>query len=150
MTGCDRCQCFADQLTSLDGFTLLCHNCQQEVVKQKERLVHHPPFMEESIQPVWTYLMKNATPFRIVRESNRCTLVFYGSGALWNVGSLLQKWCSVPQDQIPDGVVDFGRPTEDCDIDGRPMKTSFAVYRLATSMISVEEYGCWVKVQMWV
>ena len=150
MTGCDRCDCFEAQLISLDGCTLLCHKCQQDVVQQKEKLMNHPPFMSKPICSVWDYLMGHAVPFRYKQDTTHAFLVFYGGNELLDVSSRLHSWSMVAQDEIPEGVLDFGLPTEDRDIDGQPLNTSYSVFRLDTSMISIERYGCWIKVQMWV
>jgi len=145
MTGCDRCQCFADSLTSLDGFTLLCSECLVEIQSEKEHLINNPPSLCAARQSVWTHLIQEQEPFRIQDQR----VVFYGSENPSHIESLLAHWSKLSQEQIPADILDFGLPTEDCDIDGQPMHTSFGVYRLKDSMISIEEYGCWIKIQLW-
>ena len=148
MTCCDRCQCFADQLTSLDGFTLLCSECRQELLLQKEEFINNPPLLDISIEPVWKHIMQEYAPFCIHRKPET-HVVLYGTKSLMDVRSFLIGWSQLSQDVIPEGIIDFGLPSDKCDIDGHPVQTSFCVYRLGKSMISLEEYECWVKIQMW-
>ena len=145
MNCCDHCGCLPEQLTSLDGFTLLCSGCREALLLQKESLLHNPPQLSSSMSSVWSYLFQEHEPFHI--EEKR--LVFYGTGDLLDIESTLVNWSKLPQELIPEGVLDFGLPTDSCDIDGKPLHSSFCVYAIEQSMISIEEYGCWVKVQVW-
>ena len=145
MNCCDHCGCLPERLTSLDGVTLLCSGCREALLRQKESILNNPPQLSSSMNLVWRYLFQDHEPFHI--EEKR--VVFYGTRCLLDVYSALVDWSKLPQDLIPEGILDFGLPTDSCAIDGLPLHTSFCVYALEDSMISVEEYGSWVKVQLW-
>ena len=148
MMGCDKCGCFANELKSLDGFTLLCSSCEVMVLEQKSVLQSNPPTMSTEIELVWNWLMENCTPLQVNRTDENLTVIYYGSRELYSVMELVEQWSMRTLSEIPVGMIEFGAPTTDLDIDGTPITTSARCYESNQTLLVIEEYGCWVKVQL--
>lgn len=147
MTGCDKCFCFFNEMNSLDGFTLLCSSCEMLVLEQKSVLQSNPPTMSTEIELVWDWLMENCTPLHVNRTDENLTVIYYGARELYSVMELVGQWSMRTISEIPVGMIEFGAPTTDLDIDGTPITTSARYYESNQTLLVIEEYGCWVKVQ---
>ena len=147
MTGCDLCGAFVSEYKSFDGFTILCPECQQSVLLQKEQLLSDPPQLSTADLPIWNWLMELTVPFRVKKTDSRLTVVFYGSGSLHAIVELLADWTAVA---VPSDLLNFGAPTTDLDIDGTPITASARCYENDQTLLVIEEYGCWVKVQFFI
>ena len=134
-------------MKSLDGFTLLCSSCEMVVLQQKSVLLSNPPTMSTEIELVWKWLMENCTPLHVNRTNENLTVVYYGSRELYKVMELVEQWAMRTISEIPVGMIEFGAPTTDLDIDGTPITASARCYEKNNSLLVIEEYGCWVKVQ---
>ena len=148
MTGCDKCGAFVSSYTSLDGLTILCPACQQAILDQKEKLLTAPPPLSPRIVPIWNWLMENTIPFRVEANKETQTVVFYGSGELFSITSLLTSWPKIDEKHIPKGLLGFGAATTERDLDGTPTHVSIQAHQQDRCLIVIEEYGCWVKVQV--
>ena len=50
--------------------------------------------------------------------------------------------------EIPVDMIEFGAPTTDLDLDGMPITTSVKCYKKDNCLLVIEEYNCWIKVQL--
>ena len=150
MTGCDKCGCFANELKSLDGFTLLCSSCEMMLLQQKSVLKSNPPTMSIEVELVWKWLTENSTPLHMNRTDKDLHVTCYGSRELYRVMELVEQWSIRSICDIPVSMIEFGAPTTDIDIDGTIIKTSARCFEKDQSLLTVEEYGCWVKVQLYI
>ena len=145
MTGCDQCGAFVSEYKSLDGFTILCAECQETRLLEKEQLLSEPPSLSTAVSPIWDWLMALTVPYRVERTDSTLTVVFYGSGDLGAVVELVTDWSAVA---VPSELLDFGAPTTELDMDGIPIATSARCFEKDQALLVVEEFGCWVKVQL--
>ena len=148
MIGCDACSSLVDEMKSLDGYTLLCADCQQTIRQQKRELCAQPPKMSAAILPVWNWLFEDFVPFRTRQSADDVHVVFYGSRELHAVQKMLTCWSVVAEKDVPAGILDFGLPTDELDIDGEPIAVSIHAYGQEGSLLVLEQYYCWVKVQL--
>ena len=147
MMDCDICGCFFNEMNSLDGFTLLCSSCEGVVLQQKSVLQSNSPMMCREKELVWNWLLENCTPLHVNRTDENLTVIYYGARELYSVMELVEKWSMRTLSEIPVGMIEFGVPTTDLDIDGKPITTSARCYEKDQALLVIEEYGCWVKVQ---
>ena len=113
MNGCNKCNRFANELKSLDGYTLLCRECEQAVLAQKEKIISNPPPLSFAIKVVWAWLMENTIPFLIERNQGEITVVCYGARPLLDVLEVVKHWSVVSPSNFSDWMVDFSNSNND-------------------------------------
>ena len=148
MTGCDKCDCFAEELTSMDGFTLLCPDCQQTVSELNASLVHSLPALPNEVETVWGWLRDHRMPFRVEESETRVIVVYYGSVDLLGIKPLLADWEIMSASEVPEGLLGFGQSRGELDWDDNLIFSDTMIVKRSGVLLLVEEYNRAGKVQV--
>ncbi len=148
MTGCDKCDCFAEELTSLDGFTLLCPDCQQTVLAFRDSFINSSPAIPNEVETVWGWLRDHRMPFRVEESETRVIVVYYGSADLLGIKPLLADWEIMSASEVPEGLLGFGQSRGELDWDSNLISSDTMMVKRSGVLLLVEEYNRAGKVQV--
>ena len=113
-------------------------SCEMVVLQQNSVLQSNPPTMSIEIELVWNWLMKNCTPLQVNRTDENLSVVYYGSRELYRVMELVEEWSMRSNSEIPVGMIAFGAPTTDLDIDGTPTTASARCYEKDNILLVIQ------------